>query len=266
MMRGFCLAIVLIALVLSGSAAWAADDPAEIERTWQAGLVFLPGEPEPVTLAALDATAEAARGARHPAIVYMHGCDGFSIVTELIGRFFATVGYVVVMPNSFARRDKPKSCDVASSTGGLHRAVLGWRHAEAANAIRRTSALPFVQPDSIVLMGLSEGGVTTATFTGEPIRARIVEGWTCHAGWAEYQGIAAPAVEPVLALLGADDPWFTLPGLKGDCGAFMTHENGSRSIVYKAPHLLAPYHYLTWHVEPLTAVVDFLNLVLATNR
>ncbi len=265
-MRGLGIAHALIILILSGPATWAADDPAEIERTWQAGLVFLPGEPEPVKLSALDVAAEAALGERRPAIVYLHGCDGLSIVTALTGRFLASVGYVVVMPDGFARLEKPKSCDVATSTGGLHRAVLGWRHAEAANAIRRTRALPFVQPDGIVLMGLSEGGVTTATFTGEPVRARIIEGWTCHAGWPEYQGLAAPAGEPVLALLGADDPWFTLPVLKGDCGSFMTPENGSRSIVYKAPHLLAPYHYLTWHVEPLSEIADFLHRVLATNR
>ncbi|MSO69626.1 MAG: hypothetical protein EXQ98_05035 [Alphaproteobacteria bacterium] len=265
-MRGRRLALALIMLILGGSAGWAADDPSDVERTWQAGLVFLPGESEPVKLAALDGAAEAARGGRRPAIVYMHGCDGLSVYTALTGRFLAAVGYVVVMPDSFARLDKPKSCDVATITGGLHRAVLGWRHAEAANAIRRTRALPFVQPDSIILMGLSEGGVTTATFTGEPVRARIVEGWACHAGWPEYRGLAAPAGEPVLALLGADDPWFTLPALKGDCGAFMTSENGSRSIVYKAPHLLAPYHYLTWHVEPLTAILEFLNRVQAMNR
>lgn len=265
-MRGLRLGLTLIVLILGGPAAWGADDPAEIERTWQAGLVFLPGQSEPVKLAALDSAAEAARGERRPAIVYMHGCDGLSIVTELTGRFLAAAGYVVVMPDGFARLAKPKSCDVATSTGGLHREVLGWRHAEAANAIRRTRALSFVRPDSVVLMGMSEGGVTTATFAGEPVKARIVEGWTCHAGWPEYQGLAAPAGEPVLALLGADDPWFANPVLKGDCGAFMTPENGSRSIVYKAPHLLAPYHYLTWHVEPLTAVVDFLNRVLAANR
>lgn len=254
------LALVLASAPFAAQSAAAAEaEPDELGRTWAAALVYLPGRVEPARLNALDLAAEAASGMRFPAIVYLHGCNGLSPYTDLTGRFLAALGYLVLMPDSFARLDKPKSCEVSTTSAGLHREVLGWRQAEAAHAIRQAPALPFVAPGGVILMGLSEGGATTATFQGEKVRARIIEGWTCHAGWPEYHGLAAAADEPVLALLGADDPWFVQPSLKGDCGAFMAAEEGSRSIVYRAPHLLAPYHYVTWHVEPLSEIVEFLS-------
>ena len=94
--------------------------------------------------------------------------------------------------------------------------------------------------------------------TGEPVNARIVEGWTCHAGWGEYRGLDAPAEEPVLALLGAEDPWFRPSYLQGDCGAFMEGRDGSVSIVYERPNFLATKHHLSWHPDVRQLILDFL--------
>ena len=80
------------------------------------------------------------------------------------------------------------------------------RQYDAGYAIEKTKALAWVDPDRVYLVGLSEGGIAAATFQSQSgkasLRARVVEGWTCHAAWDEYRGINAPADEPVLDIAG----------------------------------------------------------------
>ena len=190
----------------------------------------------------------------------MHGCSGIDIASTKTARdFLLEGGFVVVMPNSYARIDKPVSCNLAQHTGGLHRSVLPWRQDEARNAIHQARRLPFVDPNNIFLIGLSEGAITTATTTGnEPVNARIIEGWTCHAGWPEYWGLPVPASEPVLSLSTADDPWFQLAVLKGNCGVFMKN-NGSKAIIFPTTHVLHDQHFQLWHPDAMRAALDFLR-------
>jgi poly(3-hydroxybutyrate) depolymerase len=118
----------------------------------------------------------------------------------------------------------------------MYRPTLIMRQHEAAYAIRSARKLPWVDSKNIFLMGLSQGGITTATFAGEPAEARVIEGWGCHAGWPEYHGLNAPASEPVLSLVGDKDPWFRNPVLQGDCGEFMLNDAG-QSVVFKSGSL-----------------------------
>ncbi|MGD9537187.1 MAG: dienelactone hydrolase family protein [Alphaproteobacteria bacterium] len=248
-------------LLVGACAAPAVDAKDELERTWRAARVHLPGAsgPAPRIEALGGPPPGLAPGARLPTVIYLHGCSGIDVLSEREGGLLAGAGYAVIMPDSFARRHKPKSCDVVSRTGGAHRGVLGWRQDEALNAIERARALPWVDAGNLFLMGFSEGAVTAATLGATGTNARIVEGWTCHAGWPEYVGLNAPEGEPVLALVGANDPWFRLPVLRGDCGAYMERGNGSRSIVFEAPHPLADEHFLSWHDEAGGAIIDFLD-------
>jgi dienelactone hydrolase len=236
----------------------------EIKRTWLGGYIFYPsgsrfkwGE---ISTTVPEAAAALA-GRRYPTIVYMHGCSGIDIASTKTARdFLLKGGFVVIMPNSYARIDKPASCILAQHQGGLHRSVLAWRQDEARNAIHQARLLPFVDPNNIFMVGLSEGAITTATTTGnEPINARIVEGWTCHAGWPEYWGLPAPASEPVLSLSTADDPWFQIAVLKGNCGAFMNRTNGSKAIIFPTTHILHDQHFQLWHPDAMNAALKFLR-------
>jgi len=205
------------------------------------------------------------RDALRATVVYLHGCDGINTLSVKAADLLAAAGYLVLLPDSFARRDKPRSCDPLAHRGGLHREVLGWRHAEADLALRQAATLPAVDPRRIFLMGLSEGAIATATYVGQGLTGRVIEGWTCHAGWPEYQGLRAPAGEAVLSLLGQNDPWFTAPALRGDCGAFMGSASPRRrSLVFRPPHPAASQHDLLWNVDARRALFDFLDAALAT--
>jgi hypothetical protein len=154
---------------------------------------------------------------------------------------------------------KPASCELSGHVSGLHRGVLAWRQAEAENAIRRARRLAFVDARNVFLVGLSEGAIAAATARGERVNARVVEGWTCHAGWPEYVGIRAPAGEPVLAFSSEDDPWFQQDWTRGDCGAFMKRGSGSKSIVFRAPDPLHDQHFVFWRADVQAIALAFLR-------
>ncbi|MBZ8117695.1 hypothetical protein KUD11_03430 [Roseovarius sp. LXJ103] len=244
--------VALLCLLAGPASAETGSDPVELDRTYEAALVYLPGAegPEQGTVADLSAHLVDA-----PALVlYMHGCSGIIEIAHAAGRMYAQAGYVFVAPDSFARAEKPASCRPEVPEGGLHRAVLGWRQAEAGHAIaqlRRLTDAP------IVLVGHSEGAITAATFTGAPLAARVIEGWTCNAGWPEYIGLSAPEAEPVLSLVGKRDPWFRLPILRGDCGEFM--DANDRSVVFKAPDPLFDQHWTSGDAAVRALILAFLR-------
>mgnify|MGYP005849301855 CR=1 FL=1 len=248
----------LLALALAAGAAAAdpaAEDPAELARAWAAAEVWLPSAegPRQATVEALAAWPE---GAARGVVVFAHGCDGLGRIAPRIGRFLAEAGHVVVAPDGFARETKPRSCDPARLRGGLHRTVLGWRQAELAHAVRQVRALPAFTEAPLAVMGHSEGAIAVATAALPPVDAREIEGWTCHAGWPEYRGLAAPAEEPVPSLVGEADPCFAAPVLRGDCGRFM--DGNDVSVVYRAPDYLHARHWLSFDDGVRGVILAFL--------
>jgi dienelactone hydrolase len=252
-----CLsALGLVAVSVAGH-----GQETELDRTWRSAMVFAPAGNaagyERLETAGLE-TYLAGQQLRPTALIlYAHGCDGLSEISKETGRFLARAGYLVVAPDSFARVTKPVSCDPTRRIGGLHREVLRWRQDELRYADDRIATIAGLRDVQVVLMGHSEGAIAVATVTNAQAAARIVEGWTCHAGWPEYQGSAAPFGQPVLALVGESDPWFEAPVLHGDCGAYLKGAR-QRSLVYRAPNYLAAKHWLSSDPAAQVTILDFL--------
>lgn len=239
-------------------------DPAELERPWLAARVRIPrpgGGYISTTMKELNSGSHSIAGS-WPTVIYLHGCTGVWSGTYTRINFLARNGYAVIAPVSFARKKYPRSCNPDRHQGGLYRPTLYMRQNDAGYAISQAKALPWVDDDNIFLMGLSEGGITTATFFSaspeQSVRARIVEGWTCRSGWPEYSGLSAPDNEPVLTLVGSKDPWFQDRWTKGDCTKFVAPSNGSRSVVYSTGYL-STRHELLESKEVQDTVLDFLE-------
>ena len=239
------------------------SDQAELQRTWDAALVRVPQAPGgslPMTTEDLAAWRPDGPG-KLPAVVYMHGCSGLCEGSETRVDLMAGLGFVPVAPASLAREKYAQSCDPAKFRGGLYREVLDLRQHDAAFALEQVRNLPFVDPDRVILMGFSEGAIVTATLSrqgpGQSIAARIIEGWTCHAYWREYEGLNA-GDEPVLSLVAEDDPWFRAEWLQGHCGAWMRDREASLSVVYSDPSL-ADRHGLLDAEGPRADLVAFLK-------
>ena len=237
--------------------------PLEMKRSWQASIVRIPvgrGHSKRVRVSSLERVKSTSK--KYPTIIYMHGCAGVWSGTLRRVTFLANNGYLVIAPASFARKKYPRSCNTKTHKGGLYRPTLRMRQMDAGYAIETAKKLPMVDDNRVVLMGLSQGGITTATFIAknpnQRVRLRVIEGWTCHAGWFDYKGLWVPKDVPVLSLVGARDPWFQKRWLKGDCGKFMTKGNGSKSIVYRKGKL-AYRHELLEYSRPRRAVLEFLR-------
>lgn len=240
------------------------NDPVELERVWQNSLLRIPiGEGEYLTLQVSDlAKMRFSNQKKIPTVVYMHGCSGIWAGTLRRINFLANNGFAVIAPPSFAREKYPRSCDVYLYQGGLYRDTLKMRQYDAGYTIEQAKRLPWVDENNIFLMGLSEGGITTATFYSKQdnhsVNARVIEGWTCTSTWGEYKGVRAPKTQPVLSLLGSKDPWFQNPYTNGECTKFLNKDNGSKSVVYRKGNL-SYQHELLEDKKVQKVVVYFLQ-------
>jgi len=239
-------------------------NPDELERVWQASLIRIPSDKQDYIQSTMAEIAPESFqvNKKYPTVTYLHGCAGIWPGTIRRINFLAQNGFAVIAPPSFARDKYPRSCDVYLHQGGLYRDTLRIRQNDAGNAIENAKKLPWVDANNIFLMGLSEGGITTATFFSKyknrSMNARVVEGWTCTSKWNEYKGVRAPKTEPVLTLLGSKDPWFQNPYTNGECTNFLNKRNGSKSVVYKKGNL-SYQHELLEDNEVKKVVVDFLR-------
>jgi dienelactone hydrolase len=208
----------------------------DLERTWSNATIVLPplkGEGPPVLAAGsrrIDrhlAAFQASRG--FPTVIYLHGCTGLSVVRFL--EQIASAGFVVVAPDSMARRYRPLQCNPWSHTPTGNLFVFDFRMAELSFALQQLRQLDWVDHSNIYLVGVSEGGVIAALYRGDDVRARVILQWNCQ-GPAVMRGIAAPPQTPVLALLRTGDPWYWRgPGAGRDCSEFLLGRPESRSLL-----------------------------------
>jgi len=240
------------------------NDPQELERVWQNSLLRIPSEEgKYASLQVSDmAKMRFSNQNKFPTVVYMHGCSGVWPGTIRRINFLARNGFAVVAPPSFARKKYPRSCDEYRHKGGLYRDTIKMRQNDAGYAIEKAKQLPWVDKNNVFLMGLSQGGITTATFYSKQdvhsVNARVIEGWTCTSAWREYKGLRAPKTQPVLSLLGSKDPWFQNPYTNGECTGFLNKKNGSKSVVYKKG-ALSYQHELLENTDVQNTVLQFLQ-------
>lgn len=226
------------------------SDPQEIKRTWDAALVRVPTGPGVSEWTSFEELqAQYGDGSRtFPTAIYMHGCSGIWPGTLRRIEFLANSGFLVIAPASMARQKYARSCNTATNESGLYRDVLRMRQFDAGFAIETAKSLSFVDPNNMALMGLSEGGIVAATFQPrserQKVAVRVIEGWTCNAGWYEYDGVNAPDDEPVLSLVGEKDPWFQNIWTQGDCTDALNPDNGSLSVVYRTGKLASSHELM----------------------
>jgi dienelactone hydrolase len=234
----------------------------DLERTWTSATVVLPplkGEAPPVLnpgsrrierhLAAFQPT----RG--FPTVIYLHGCTGLSVVRFL--EQIANAGFVVVAPDSMARRYRPLQCNPWSHTPTGNLFVFDFRLAELSFALQQLRHLDWVDHGNIYLIGVSEGGVAAALYRGDDVRGRVILQWNCQ-GPAVMRGIAAPPQTPVLAMLRSSDPWYGRgAGAGRDCSEFLLGRPDSRASLL--PQGGADGHDLVSDPAVLQQILGFLT-------
>lgn len=232
----------------------------DIELTWYQAVVALPpARPgEDVTLTRMaDVLARPPKWERAPTtVIYLHGCTGLGDLSTL--KFLAAAGYLVIAPDSMARRYRPLQCDVATGRGGFNLFVYDFRLTELSYAIHNIARLPWADSSDLFVLGGSEGGVAAALYRGDNLRGRIIAAWTCH-GAPIVAGLSSPTMEPVLSIVAADDPWYAegvAVGQSGDCGEFMAGRPNALSIVLEQ----GEGHAVLASAAGRQAILDFLAL------
>src|SRR5690606_27931540 len=146
-------AILALLLLLGGTATAHAVPPVrEVARTWDGAVLFVRLESSEYRFFVLDGPIHAPYMRRAVArldprtlrgvIVHLHDCSyrprDMDVRTQ--ARFMASLGYAVVVPDSFRRLYRPATCDAARHValpGAPHLEVLRMRRAELAHAIGR---------------------------------------------------------------------------------------------------------------------------------
>ena len=242
------------------------NEESEIKLTWDNALLRVPranGEIFSSTIKDLQGDEEFLKN-KFKTIIYLHGCSGLWKGTALRLDFFAKNGYAVIAPASMARKKYPRSCDPDIKRGGLYRDILKLRQIDALNTVLNAKELSWTDNNNIFLVGLSEGAITTATYLpkniASSVNGRIIEGWTCNAGWDEYRGINSPYNEPMMSLVAKFDPWFQIDVLKGDCGKYLNKNPLSKSIVVDDP-ILSKGHGLLHDQNIQKTTLEFLKSI-----
>ncbi len=166
---------------------------------------------------------------KYPVVIYLHGCTGITLHDDSWARFISNQGFIVFLPDSFAY-NRQQNCNTKSYAGGGYQGnVYELRIREAEYVLNKVLQFPWVNKESIFLMGHSEGGQAASRSNIKGIKGYIVSGWTCT-NWynTNNHGLKTPKEAPVLAIAYNNDPWRTAyPGTVGRCadnadGRFIT--------------------------------------------
>ena len=220
----------------------------DIERTFTKALSFIPNKFLPTN------PYNVVSDKQYPVVIYLHGCTGINEHDIVWAKFINELGFVVVMPNSFATW-RTQNCDPNSRTSGLYKGdVFKLRSLEAEHAYGELIKLPWVDKSKIYLMGHSEGAQGTARSSIDGIKGYIISGWTCtHKINNERHGLRTPMNSPVLAVSYTNDPWRHREHTQGRC---IDVANG-RSV--EQVDLEGRFHGTSSNLDARNAVKTFLE-------
>jgi len=166
-------------------------------------------------------------GGPFPAVVYLHGCGGLSKSTrDDIAGLMTGWGYVTLAVDSFATRGLTHSCDN----------LMSGREGDALAALRHLSALSFVDPQRIAVMGSSQGAIVALQLAStRPNFFAIPDDLKFKAVVAYYPECSFATEEltlPTVILIGELDDWTPA----ADCERWMARRAGKgapvRLVVY----------------------------------
>jgi dienelactone hydrolase len=138
---------------------------------------------------------------RLPAVVVLHGCDGFHPNMPLWAARLRLWGYVALAIDSLTPRHIRNGCE--QHAGGVEEPV------DALAALRYLAAQPYVDSARIAVVGMSRGG-SAALADVEKVGPAEYFPLSFHAAIAYYpdcSGISDGFKAPVLILAGEKDDW-----------------------------------------------------------
>jgi dienelactone hydrolase len=207
--------------------------PGNLALTWRKANIVLPPALTggPGWQGAIEQMPAVAASRRSPLAIVMHGSSGVAgFVKEYQAWLAQELGLPSIAPDSLAIPERLTYTSPIDKP--TYERVHALRLAELDNALTQARALPWVDPDRIVVIGTSEGAVPVARLGDARPFARIMYAWSCEANYfVEAPRTAIPKETPTLALIAVKDPYFSPDNpwnkgydVKGTCaGALKEH-------------------------------------------
>ena len=185
-----------------------------ISASWKSAKVFVPGLPEsPVKF---NEVPEGTK--KHPVIIFLHGCGGINKPSVLWGKVLSKLGYIVVLPNSYAIPGRKVFCDIKNKKtvgGAMGVEIKTLRANEVRVAKNEIIKMSWADDESIFLMGHSEGASGVVFTRDLDFRAIVASGYKC--GKKNRRGklpIRVDTQTPILFIYYKNDPWFDYDNCK----------------------------------------------------
>lgn len=220
----FPFVIVMLGICFSTSITHADNNDPDVKKSWNSAKVYVPGNRSETTPDKIKVDKP------FPVVIYMHGCSGITNENISWGEYIKDLGYVVVLPDSMARRSE-MSCDPRTKKGGLFPQAHQMRLEEISYALEQVKKSPWADAKTIFLFGHSEGGVSAARTKLEGFSGIIISGWRCtHRKNPSFDGIFAPLDTPILTLEWNRDDWSS-DTTKGSCADKFGERKKARQIL-----------------------------------
>ena len=180
-----------------------------------------------------------------PTVVFIHGSGDF-IGGDIYRRLIVEEAkFAFIAPNSYAVKNRPtyKSPAPLKEYMKVHKI----RQAEISYTVNRLKEFKWIDKKNLFLMGSSEGALATGIYTGKAFKGRIIIAWNCEDGYyTSYSKIGAKKRDPILAIIGTEDEYFSKNSkiksnnpTDGHCtGALLKYKNSKVVIIPKAKHNL----------------------------
>ena len=189
----------------------------DVTKTWNKAYVYVPGKISKKRVIKFSSNS------KYPVVILMHGCSGIKGAIERWSLYLKSLGFAVIVPNSFAIPKRKSNCDATKKTSGLGVPVHLLRDLEAVYALKQVSKLDWTDKNNIFLMGHSEGGIAASLAVDNILKGIIITGYHCYGG--------VPDTEiPILAINFEKDPWIKW---KGYCQKNWGDRKKSKQIILK---------------------------------